>query len=149
MNHIVKILRLTDFDEEGGCILYFTCKINNKKANLIIDTGASRTCIDEKSYYKFIGNNKENIIQKDIKTAGIGTNKMTSKLTQINIIKINKLSINNCKVFITDLSNVNAVFNDKISIDGILGNDFLVQYNAIIDYYKNTLKLRDSTNTNK
>ena len=143
MTHTIKISRLTEFDQEGGSLLYFTCKINNKKANLIIDSGASRTCIDENSYIRFIGLDKEKIIQKGIQTTGIGTTNMTSKLAQLNEIRINRLHIKECKVFITNLSNINTVFEGKIVIDGIFGNDFLEKYHAVINYGKQTISLKE------
>lgn len=141
MNHNIKFTKLSDIDEDGGSLIYLTCKINKKKVNLIIDTGASRTCIDRSCYENIVLGTDKHILKKNVKTAGVGDNQIKSKLVQVDEIKFNRLEIRNFVIVVTDLSNINVVLGNKLRIDGVLGNDILEEYKAVIYYHKNILKL--------
>jgi len=57
--------------EDDGYHLKVTVVINEKPANLILDTGASRTVFDETRMSNFIGN--ETIEAQDRLSTGLGT----------------------------------------------------------------------------
>ena len=69
---------------------------------------------------------------------------MTSQFTNVKKIKIGELLIENYDVVLLDLSHVNHSYEQANlkTIDGVLGSDILLQYNAIIDYEKKILKLK-------
>lgn len=133
-----KILKL---DAEGFHLM-MKMKINGKTANVIIDTGASKTVLDKTRVEKFVK-------EKDFKThdklsSGLGTNSMESQTTILNKITIGNLEINNYTTVLLDLSHVNGSY-EQIGlkpVEGVLGSDILLKYKAVIDYDKKTVKLK-------
>lgn len=116
--------------------------INKKVANIIIDTGASKTVLDKKRIGKFVTD--KTFEKHDSLSSGLGTNTMESELALIKILTIGKLEIENYKTVLLDLSHVNESYGQigLKAVDGVLGSDILLKYNAVIDYEKKTLKLK-------
>jgi hypothetical protein len=118
---------------------HITCKIiiNGVEGNFLIDSGASNSCIDITSDERF----KLEKYKKSYSASGAGNGKFDvskSKKAQIshlgkNIVKLNFLLI--------DMESINKALNesDNISVDGILGADFLIKKNALISYKTMTL----------
>ncbi len=125
-----------------GYHLIIKVSINGKTANLIIDTGASKTVFDKTRIEKFV---KERTFEKhDSLSSGLGTNTMQSEQVMIKKIKMADLEIKNYKSILLDLSHVNESY-EKVGlkpIDGVLGSDILLEYNAVIDYEKKILKFK-------
>jgi hypothetical protein len=133
-----KVLAL---DEEGFHLM-IKIKINQKTANLIIDTGASKTVLDKSLILKFVSDGT--FEAHDKLSSGLGTNTMESQTTTIKKIQIGELVITDYKAVLLDLSHVNESY-EQIGlkpIDGVLGSDILMKYNAVIDYEKRILKLK-------
>ena len=120
--------------EDDGFHLKTILLLNGKTANVIIDTGASRSVFDENRIVDFLGHDK--LEDHDRLSSGLGTNTMTSKKVQIDKVELGDITINNYDATILDLSHVNSSY-EKLGlspIDGILGGDILFDYNAVIDY---------------
>ncbi len=146
MKHTLKLYKITEFDNEGGFMIYVECKINHKKANLIVDTGASRTLINLDSCKELmISDKNEDMDDIKIETKGIGSTNLTSKPITIEEISFNRLHIKNADAFATDLSDIVEVLKNKAHIDGIMGSDILSQYSSVIDYGKNTIRFINET----
>ncbi len=127
--------------EDDGFHLLLTIKINGKDANLILDTGASKSVFDENRIVNFLGHN--NLEDQERLSTGLGTTTMTSKTVMVDKLQFNKLIITNYKATILDLQHVNQSY-EKLGIDlidGILGGDILLDYSATIDYKKKQLTL--------
>ena len=127
--------------EDDGYHLLTSILINDKKALVIIDTGASRSVFDETRIVDFIGHN--NLAEHDKLSSGLGTNTMTSKKVVLENLELNGLVLNNYEATILNLHHVNQSYQ-KIGlapIDGILGGDILTDYHAVIDYKNTTLTL--------
>lgn len=127
--------------ENDGYHLLTTILINNKKALVIIDTGASRSVFDETRIVDFIGHN--NLTEHDKLSSGLGTNTMTSKKVMLDTLTLNDLTLNHYEATLLNLHHVNESYK-KIglaSVDGILGGDILTDYKAVIDYKNATLIL--------
>lgn len=116
--------------------------INGKSANVIIDTGASKTVFDKTRIKKFITNKKFDKNEK--LSTGLGTNTMKSHMTKIKKMKIGAVEILDYETVLLDLSHVNKSYQQigLKPIAGVLGSDILVKYNAVIDYEKKILKLK-------
>ena len=115
--------------------------INDKAANLLIDTGASRTVFDLSRISNFIA--QENFEAHDSLTTGLGTDSMQGHSVEIPHLKVGDLEIVNYSAFLLDLSHVNGTY-DKMgmdAIDGVIGSDLLVRHKAVIDYPKKILSL--------
>lgn len=127
--------------EDDGFHLLVEVKINNKKANMLIDTGASRTVFDKNRIHHFIKHNK---FEKNEKlSTGLGTNSMVSQNAMIEKMQLGKLVIVDYKAVLLDLSHVNTAYKQLKfkQVDGVIGGDILVPYKATIDYGKKKLKL--------
>jgi len=127
--------------EDDGYHLKIAIAVNGNMANMILDTGASRTVFDETRIAQFIAN--ETIEEHDRLSTGLGTNSMKSKKVVLNKIEIGEIGITNYQAAVLDLSHVNQSY-EKVHltpIDGVLGSDILVDYQALIDYQKKELSL--------
>jgi len=125
--------------ENDGYHLLVQIKINNKLANLILDTGASRTVFDENRIVGFLGHN--NLEEQERLSTGLGTATMTSKKVEIENLQLGEIEINNYEATILDLQHVNQSY-EKLElqlIDGVLGGDILHDYNAVVDYKNRAL----------
>lgn len=145
----------------NGCHLYLEAIFNNKTTgNLIIDTGASKTVFDKNSvseyaetipYDEVISNldtqkMKEKMSEEELEELGINDDGMLSigvtpghidfEFGLFKSMKIGELIIPDYIGAFIDLSNVNNLYEkiNSLKVSGLLGSDFLLQYNAIIDY---------------
>ena len=128
--------------EGNGTHLLIVVKINGKKANMLVDTGASRTVFDINSISKFTS--KKKFGKNNQLSTGLGTNSMQSHNTILKKVKIGKLKIENFEAILLDLKHVNESY-EKIglgTIDGVLGGEILVNFKAVIDYGKKQMKLK-------
>ena len=133
--------KILDIDGEGFHLM-IKIQINGKPANLIIDTGASKTIFDKKRIAKYVSNKKFDAHDK--LSTGLGTNTMKSHTTTLKKIKIGDIEIPNYKTVLLDLSHVNKSYKQVgfPPIEGVLGSDILLEYKAVIDYEKKVLKLK-------
>ena len=120
---------------------HILCKarINGKKANLLIDTGASNSCIHSElqDYFK---------LKKDgepFEASGASEGKMKAIMTLNCNIKLGKKYNGRQAFALLDLSHVNRVLTDQgiQKIDGVIGADFLKVNKATIDYVDGKLYL--------
>lgn len=117
--------------------LYFIrVKLNNRKANLLVDTGAAASLLDinQANDYQFTYHESPHIF------SGLGG---SSEGYRIRNYKIHYDSIAlPLYPFGANLKHVADSFNEKgIPIVGIIGSDFLRTNNAIIDYKRKQLIL--------
>jgi len=122
-----------------GKILTINVKINNRKCNLLLDSGSSISVIDLRKLDKFTSikpKKSQNMssINKDIDTFDINISKF----------EIGDLIIENRRFYIMDLINLNNTLSTNYInvIDGIIGNDLLFKLNSIINLNKETLKIK-------
>lgn len=141
MKKIVLKIKLLNI-ENDGYHLSIKGKINGKVANLLIDTGASRTVFDLNRMDKFI--NKKDLKKNDQLSTGLGTNSMVSHVSEIKKLDLGGLIIANYDAIFIDLSHVNKSYeNIKLKpIDGVIGSDILLQFKAVVNYDKMELVLK-------
>lgn len=120
--------------EQDGYHLLIAGKINGKKANFLIDTGASRTVFDEQEIMPYLQEARFEANEK--LSTGLGTNEMPSRVTLIDSIKFGRLHITHYPSVIIDLSNVHFSYSalGLPRIVGILGGDLMNKYQCRIDY---------------
>ena len=129
--------------EDDGFHLMMTVKINGKNANLIIDTGASRTVFDESLIKKFLPKAYDDFEKNEKLSTGLGTNTMQSHAFSLKSLKIGDLNIMDYMAVILDLNNINETYS-KLNlplIHGVIGGDLLAKYKAVIYYQTKILKL--------
>ena len=129
--------------EDDGFHLLIRAKINGKKANLIIDTGASRTVFDETLIKNYLPEEYNDFETNEKLSTGLGTNTMKSSAFSLKSLKIGDLNIENYMAVILDLTNINDSYTKlKLpKIHGVIGGDLLSKYKAIIYYKAKNLRL--------
>lgn len=140
--------KILNIDGEGFHLM-LKLKINGKSANVIIDTGASKTVLDKERIKSFV--KEKNFDTHDKLSSGLGTNSMESQFTTIKKIQIGDIIITDYKAVLLDLSHVNNSYEQVglKAVEGVLGSDILLEYKAVIDYEKKTLKLRSASSKKK
>ncbi len=138
---ITKIpLQLIDLKGDGFHVS-INVKINGQDVLLILDTGASRTVFDINRIGKYVDNPAFQINEQ--LSTGLGTNSMESNIFQMDSFIIGEMQLQNYETVAIDMKHINQTYEilDMPPIDGVLGGDILMDFNAKIDYKTLTLSL--------
>ena len=129
--------------EEEGFHLMINAVINGQKANLLIDTGASRSVFDIEKIKKYIGEDQILFEKNEKLSTGLGTNTMESQSVIIDELKLGDLIIRNYQAVVLEMSHINQSYAklNLPGIDGVMGGDLFYQYKVVIDYKRKSLKL--------
>lgn len=129
------------FIEDAGYHLLVKGKVNGKTATLLIDTGASKTVFDRGRILRFA--EEKSFVTLEKLSTGLGTSSMETMAVVLKKFQLAKLAVANFEAIVIDLSHVNITYAklDLPAIDGVLGSDLMVKYDAVIDYKKKELKL--------
>jgi hypothetical protein len=133
-------LQLVEPEDENFHLLAKTKFADNSTGCWIIDTGASRTVFDINLKDKYqLTQNESN----ELHTAGISDKPILTVTARIHSFTIGKLKVENLDVALLDLSHINKLYSQTTGnhICGLLGGDFLMKYNAVVDYRKKHLLL--------
>lgn len=132
--------KVLSLDGEGYHLM-IKIYINKKVANVIIDTGASKTVLDKTRIAKYVKEKSFDVHDK--LSSGLGTNTMESQLTTLKSLRIGDVEIAGYQTVLLDLSHVNKSYEQigLKQVEGVLGSDILLKYKAIIDYPKKELRL--------
>lgn len=109
----------------------------------VLDTGASKTVFDKTTVETYLHENMA-LKHTDMVSTGLGTTSMQSFILNVPDLQIGGLHLKNYDVAVLDLSTINYAY-EQLDIDpviGVIGGDILTRYGGVIDYRKNTLKLR-------
>lgn len=114
-------------------------RINGVKAVLLIDTGASNSCIALEEKENF--NIKEN--GEPFKASGAGKDKVKAVLGHQCELILGRHAVGKHAFVLLEMQHINATLKHENAkpINGILGADFLKKNQAIIDYKNKTLNL--------
>jgi hypothetical protein len=136
-------IKLIELDDQSFHLL-IEASINDIPLNLIIDTGASRTVFDKKILEGSL--NGREMEMQNIQSAGIMADQIDSKMAIADVFRIGDLELKGFSVIMIDLDAINKLYLKVAgkNIHGLLGSDFLLNMNAIIDYEKLVLILRKS-----
>ena len=128
-------IQLIELEDENYHILLETEFLNGIKGKWAIDTGASKSVFDQNQNELF-----ELVYQAntEVQSAGIGEDQIDTKSGTLTVFKLGDLILNNWSVAIIDLQYVNRLYKQfaNETIFGLLGSDFLVRFQARIDYKK-------------
>jgi len=127
-------LNQIELDPESFHILIET-EINSTKAYLVIDTGASKSVFTtglDASLYTV----QEIEDESKFESAGIGQGELTTDNVILNSMIIGGQTFQNIPAVLIDIDHINQIYHKhfNMEITGLLGSDFLVKYNAVIDY---------------
>lgn len=132
MNTIEVPFEIRELDDKQNMQPVVMAQIDEFPLRLVIDTGASHSCLSKKMVKKFI-NKKE--LKADV-VMGVGRGKLNNKLVEIPSFKIGELEINDHLFLSLQISHINKMLTSLglEPIDGLLGSDILYAYKAVIDY---------------
>lgn len=141
---------LTIIDIEGkGCHILLEASLNGEPLNLVVDTGASTSVFDYSILLKFAIKNKA--IDSEILSTAVGSNELETKIVKIKELSFGNLKIMKYNAVLMDLSHINTTYSSAglPHIDGVLGGDILLRYQAKIDYKTELLSLRKNIKKKK
>jgi hypothetical protein len=142
MEEIQVPVELVELDENSFHILV-TIVIGCIEGDFIVDTGASITVID--SCTPFSHEPLEDV--RGIHSGGVGGEIGEVKLVNLPTFHLGGYTLENVRVALLDLQYVNTLYHSRLRrrMAGLLGSDFLMKYNAVIDYENKRLTLKVSS----
>lgn len=135
-------IKLTVFPlDKGAYHVKLKVKINGKPADLILDTGASRSVLDRNSIKDFLAESE--IQSNQMPASSASSNDLQCHIGTLKELEIGSLKIKKYQCAIMDLTHVNMAYEmvKKPKVHGILGSDILKKYKAKINYETKTLTL--------
>ncbi|WP_298144566.1 aspartyl protease family protein [Flavobacterium sp.] len=114
-------------------------KINGKSGVFIIDTGAAISCVG--MYYAPYFQLRMRKSRFEIRA--ITDVPMPTEISKKNIFELGKWRIDQASFLTIDLDTVNQTFStvNQEAVQGIIGNDILKKYKAVIDYENKSIFL--------
>ena len=108
----------------------------------VVDTGASKTVFDKNLEKQYIISEEET---DQLNTAGIGEKPIETTIATLKPFSLGKLNVENLKVALLDLKHINNLYAKATShnICGLLGGDFLMKNQAVVDYKRRILVLNN------
>lgn len=139
--HLTHKLELVPIEQDGFHI-FIQGRINGKHARFLVDTGASRTVVDQKRILRFLQPGEASFEKLEALSAGLGTNSMESHTIVLKSISFGRLVLKNYKTASLDLDHVNQSYGlmKMKQLDGVLGGDLLHRMKAVIDYRKGEVR---------
>lgn len=125
--------------EDNSFHLLVKVEIDRIQGDMIIDTGASVTVVDQKIFAHIIDAAKEVKMQSGSVSGQIND----VQLIKAKELKIGGRKIRNIQLAALDLDYVNEMYHNHLQrkIIGLLGCDFCVKYKAVIDYRTRELSI--------
>ena len=126
--------------EEGNFHTIVIGSLDGLRMRMVLDTGASHSCIDSEIARTFFP--ELSISDTEGVNAGIGGNDFTVQMADFPNFRIGDF---NLPLFqnlpIVDMTHINHAYRllKKEPVQMILGNDFLIEHKAILDYKDNIL----------
>ena len=117
-------------------------KLSQNEIVLLIDTGASKTVLNNSLEEIEITETNE-IAEKGIQTAGISEGQIETSLGTIRHLTIQEFTLDELEIATINLDHINALYEQftTVKIDGLIGSDFLNEFEAILNYRNQTLTL--------
>jgi hypothetical protein len=124
--------------ETGSYHLVVSGRLNGCRCNVLLDTGASQTVFDRSLVTELPEDE-----QPDIQSAGVIDGDLATSAGIIHRFELGALALIDWRVIAIDLTHLQTVysnFTDKRVI-GLIGSDFLLEHEAVINYGKHRLTL--------
>ncbi|RZT91102.1 aspartyl protease [Ancylomarina subtilis] len=121
--------------------LLIKCTLNGEQdGDMVIDTGASKTVFDRNFVLNYQHKEKD---KDELQSCGLGGDDIESDLVEIESLSFGDFKSEILNVVLIDLNQINKMYEKHCQrqICGLLGSDFLLRHQAIIDYQKSILIL--------
>lgn len=134
-------LELIELEEDNYHLTINASFVDGSVGLWVIDTGASKTVfsIALQNCYSLLQQDDQLVVQ----SAGIGSDHLDTLPAVLHPFRIGDLAIDKLNVALIDLTHINALYYHATEkeICGLIGSDFLMRYQAIIDYPRLQLTL--------
>ena len=139
---MVTKMELWELDEQGYHLVV-KGRVNGQPVRFLLDTGANHICFDRQFVEETL-QEQSSVVGHDEINVGIGGNDFETSIIHISGLKIGRMKIKEMDVRVQDLSAVSEMYQSVgfKPIQGILGGDFLRQYQAVINYQTLELTLK-------
>ncbi|MBN1767860.1 MAG: clan AA aspartic protease [Prolixibacteraceae bacterium] len=126
-------IQLIELENENYHILIEGFLKNGKSLQWVIDTGASKTVFDANLAEHF---DPDELEATEIQSAGIGEGHVETQTGILHEIYFGQMSLSDWPVAIINLGHINKIYSQftDIEIAGLLGSDFLLKHQCIIDF---------------
>jgi hypothetical protein len=114
-------------------LLFVRLNINGKKGCFLVDTGANISALDIKQM------NEYNFGHNDVDSPVTGVGGKWTIYEATNVIVDYNGEILNINFTVNDLTHVREALSEYVNLLGIIGGDFLVKNNMVIDYKENIM----------
>ncbi len=133
-------LRIVNVDS-FGIHVFVSAYVGRKKINMLIDTGASRSVFDYSSIL-FAGLQFERVVELS-QSSGINAEINNLFSANINCFRIGKMVFRNQKALFMSFDHINSMYRamNIREISAILGANFLMRYQAQLDFGTGQLSL--------
>jgi hypothetical protein len=134
----LKILRI----ENDGYHLIIRGKINRKESSLIVDTGASKSVFNAGLPDIRPEDDVEDVSNYP-NAVTLATDEIPSTKGIIDELQLGGLLIKNYEATLIDMKHINELYRNisgKV-IKGLIGNDLLIKYKAVVDFHNKVLIL--------
>lgn len=130
--------RVIDFDEDGYHWLV-ECSVNNADYWLVVDTGATRTVIDQSVLGEIeVKSHPQGLV------IGFGSQTNSIDTATLSSVWIGGIEFTNLEVAVADLSNLIELYSQmaNVKLAGILGCDFLMRNATSINIHRKRIYLK-------
>lgn len=133
--------------EDNSYHLIVKVEIDGIQGEMIIDTGASVTVVDRNLF----SGKAEGQSDAQMQSCSISGQIAGVHLLQADCFKIGRRKIRHFPLAGIDLDYINDIYSKlhRHKIIGLLGCDFCVRYEAVIDYRQRTLSIKQAGNEGK
>lgn len=120
-------------------------EVNGHAARLVLDTGASHTVLDAPSAERL----GLTTTASDDRVSGVGASDWATAMTSVSELRLGAVRLHDVTVRTLDLAHVNRALEARggTPVDGAIGGDLLRACEAVIDYARATLYLRQAPPT--
>ncbi|MDA3815943.1 MAG: retropepsin-like aspartic protease [Prolixibacteraceae bacterium] len=126
-------IQLVELEDENYHIVIEGILKSGKTLLWVIDTGASKTVFDGNLSEHF---DPDELEATEVQSAGIGEGRVDTQTGILHEICFGEMTLSDWPVAIINLEHINQIYSQftNIEIAGLLGSDFLLKHQCIIDF---------------
>jgi hypothetical protein len=139
-------LHLIELEDENYHLVAPSVLPDGETGYWVLDTGASKTVFDKNQKQNYKINAQES---EKIHTAGIGDKPLETAIGYLHPFWLGKLKVKNLRVALLDLAHINQFYSKaaNLHICGLIGGDFLMKHQAVVDYRNRVLIIKKSNHS--
>ena len=144
--------QLVTLENDENVMPLVEAELNGFPIRLVVDTGASHTCIDKTAFRRCalskkngIGHFRHSVEDGEPDTVmGLGGRRLSHSFNTVDVLRLGVLEVISYQVVVVRLTNINRMLHliGKDPIDGLLGCDLLTQYHARMDFESQTISFQ-------